>query len=184
MALALSICLLVSASAQPSNPSGFSQSVKESKLQPIPNGLPSAPEPVTSPLPARTQGFVHLTGITPKFYVIKNAAELKAFVDSIPAVTPYKTLPAPPNQDLLRRGATVNFVRDVLVVAIGANRVSRHPEYQGFDEYDDGSRDVFFTLPAPTPEAFPFGWGVYTAIVLPRVSGPTTVLVETIPAEK
>ena len=134
-------------------------------------------EPTAEASPMR--GYVFLTGITPESYLITSPEQLKTFVSTLPPVTPYKILPAPKNPDPLLTGFTVDFQSEVIAVAVGKNRTSRHPVYEGVSESRDGTRLVNFTLPAPTAEAYPFGWGVYTAVVLPRVSARTRIAVST-----
>lgn len=129
-------------------------------------------------------GFLQQTALTAPSYLLTNEQELQAFVERIPPVTPYKILPAPPNPDPFLKGFTVDFEEIVLVVAVGRNRIKNPPLYQGVETLAEGSREVYFTLSAPTAEAYPLGWAVYTAVVLPRIEGDTTVVVTTVPAKE
>jgi hypothetical protein len=126
-------------------------------------------------------GFLYQTAITQESYLITKDEELKSFVMMIPAVTPYKTLPAPPNPDPLLKDFTIDFEENVLAVAVGRNRIERPPVFQMVDESDDGGRLVQFALSKPTAEAYPFGWAVYTAVVIPRIELHTRVVVRTLP---
>jgi hypothetical protein len=146
--------------------------------------LPCPAQTVTEEVkpPTVMQGYLYQNGITPESYLLTTAEELKAFVSTLPPVTPYKNLPAPPNPDPFLHGFTVNFDHSVVAVAVGRNRIDRNPRYEGIDKLPDGSRRVRFSLSAPTAKAYPFGWAVYSAVVLPRSEAPTTVIVETVPA--
>ncbi len=127
--------------------------------------------------PEVLQGYLILDGVTPESYLLTTPEQLQAFVKTLPPHTPYKVLPAPPNPDPFLKGFSVDFEQSVIAVAVGRNRIARHPVYLGTRQTADGGRQVLFSLPAPTPEAFPFGWGVYSAVVLPRVEGATSVVV-------
>jgi hypothetical protein len=131
--------------------------------------------------PQEIKGYLYQTALTPESYLLTSPEELKAFTSMLSPVLPYKTLPAPANPDPFLKGFTVDFEQNVIAVAVGRNRINRNPSYAGIDEWDDGSRQVRFLLSAPTSEPYPFGWAVYTAVVLPRVEGRTTVLVKTLP---
>ena len=124
-------------------------------------------------------GYLHQTAITPESYLITSPEELKSFVERLPPVLPYRTLPARPNPDPLLKGYEIDFEKQLLAIAVGRNRIDKPPVYQGIEELQDGSRRVHFTLSAPTPDAYPFGWAVYTAIILERRDTPTSVVVTT-----
>lgn len=128
------------------------------------------------------QGYVYLTGVTPESYIIESPEQLKAFVSTLAPVLPHKILPAPPNPDPFRTGFTVDFKSSVIVVAVGRNRISDHPRHLGTDTFTNGNRRVRFALSAPTAQAYPFGWGVYSAVILRRIEGQTSVQLQTIPA--
>lgn len=131
----------------------------------------------------RMQGYVYLNGVTPESYIIESPEQLKAFVSTLAPVLPHKILPAPPNPDPFRTGFTVDFESSVIAVAVGRNRISDHPSYLGTDTFTNGNRRVRFALSAPTAQAYPFGWGVYSAVILRRIEGQTSVQLQTIPAQ-
>lgn len=126
------------------------------------------------------RGYLYQTAITPESYVITNPEELKAFVSMLPPVTPYKNLPAPPNPDPLLKGYSIDFSQDILVVAVGRNRIDRHPTFLATKEYEDGTRQVWWSLSAPTSQAYPYGWAVYSAVIMPKTTGTTSVTVQTL----
>ena len=126
------------------------------------------------------KGYIFQNGITPEGYVIENAEQFKAFVTTLPPTVPSKTVPAPPNTDPLLKGYNIDFESNVLVVAVGRNTISRFPTYLGTDILDDGTRQVRFSYTVVQSEAYPFGWAVYSAFVLPRIDAPTKVKVKTI----
>lgn len=128
-------------------------------------------------------GYLYQNAITPDSILITTVEEYKAFVAMLPPVTPYKILPAPANPDPLLKGYEWDFEESVLAVAVGRNRISRAPIFEEVREYEDGSRDILFRLSAPTAEAYPFGWAVYTAVVVPRRNASTTIIVRSVPIE-
>lgn len=140
----------------------------------LPAGAQRAPEEM--------RGYLYQTALTTESYLLTNPEELKAFVSMLSPVLPYKTLPAPANPDPFLKGFTVDFEQNVIAVAVGRNRISRNPSYAGLTQLENGGQQVRFVLSAPTSEPYPYGWAVYTAVVVPRVEGPTTVLVETLPS--
>jgi hypothetical protein len=129
-------------------------------------------------------GFLYQTAITQESYLITNPEEMEPFALRIPPVTPYKVLPLPPNPDPFLKGFTVNFEQSVLAVAVGRNRIKNPPVFKGTELLENGERRVHFSLPALTAEGYPLGWAVYTAVILPRIEGTTTVVVTTVPAKK
>ncbi len=130
--------------------------------------------------PEVMQGYVYQNALTQESYLITNAEELKAFVLYLPPVTPYKKLPAPPNPDPFLKGFTVDFEQNVIAVTVGRNRIVGFPEYRGVEELTNGDRQVHFTIPAPSAEAYPYGWALYSAVVLPKTVGKTSVVVESL----
>lgn len=128
--------------------------------------------------PEVMRGHVYQNALTQESYLITSAEELKAFILYLPPVTPYKKLPAPPNPDPFLKGFTVDFEQDVIAVTVGRNRITGYPEYNGVEEFENGERLVHFTIPAPSAEAYPWGWAIYSAVVLPRTEGKTTIVVE------
>lgn len=133
--------------------------------------------------PKVMQGYLIQTALTKEGFLITNQEELNAFVQLLPKVKPYKKLPAPPNPDPFLKGFTVDFEENLLVVSVGLNRISGFPEYKGLRELENGDREVHFTVPAPVTHAYPFGWALYSAVIVARTSGETRVIVETLKAE-
>jgi hypothetical protein len=131
------------------------------------------------------QGYLYQTAITQESYLLTNPQELQSFVAWLSPVLPYKTLPAPPNPDPFLKGFTVDFEQNVIAVAVARDRISDPPSYLGTVPLEDGTRQARFELSAPDrSKPSPFGWAVYTAVVLPREQAPTTVLVRTLPSHK
>lgn len=124
-------------------------------------------------------GYLVQTAITPESYQITNSQDLQSFVTMLPKATPFKTLPATPNPDPLLRGYAPDFERSVLYVATGRDRIDQPPVYQGVEFLTDGTRLVKFFLPRRTSPTHPYGWAVYTGVVLPRSDGLTRVVVTT-----
>ena len=125
------------------------------------------------------QGYIFQNGITPEGYVIENAEQLKAFVTTLPLTVPSKTVPAPPNADPPLKGETIDLEANTLVIAVGRNTISRYPRYLSTDILGDGTRQVSFSYTVVQSEPYPFGWAVYSALVLPRINATTRVKVET-----
>ena len=124
-------------------------------------------------------GYLVQTAITPESYQITNPQELQSFVIMLPKVTPFKTLPATPNPDPFLTGYTPNFEENILVVATGRDRIEQPPVFQGVEFLSDGTRLVKFFLPERLSPTYPYGWAVYTGVVLPRTDGMTRVVVTT-----
>lgn len=122
-------------------------------------------------------GYLIQTAITPESYLITSSQELSEFTTMLPKVTPYKTLPATPSPDPLLNGATVNFEESVLVIATGRDRISDPPRFKAVETAADGTRLVVFELPERSSKTHPYGWAVYSAVVLPRTEGLTKVVV-------
>jgi hypothetical protein len=129
-------------------------------------------------------GYLVETAITPESYLISNSGELQSFVSMLSKVKPFKTLPAPPNPDPFLTGYTPNFEEDILVVAIGQDRISDPPVFRGVETLDDGTRLVRFDLPERTAKTFPYGWAVYTAVILPRAGGTVKVIINGVEQEE
>ncbi len=145
--------------------------------------LPTIAQDEDQPESDVMQGYIYQNALTPESYLITSAEELKAFVQYLPPVTPYKTLPAPPNPDPFLNGFTIDFEQSVVAVAVGRNRIVGFPEYKGTEEFENGGRDVHFTIPAPTTNAYPYGWAIYSAVVLPRTEGKTRLVVQNLKKE-
>lgn len=133
--------------------------------------------------PEVMRGYIYQNALTPESYLITSPEELKAFLQYLPPVTPYKTLPAPLNPDPFLHGFAVDFEQSVLAVAVGRNRIVGFPEYRGTEEFEGGERSIHFTIPAPATNAYPYGWAIYSAVVLPRTEGKTRLVVESLKPE-
>jgi hypothetical protein len=119
-------------------------------------------------------GFVRQSDLGPGSKVIETAEQLADFVSCLPDELPSKKQPAPPNPDRFRHGFSPDFSQEVLVVVVHRDTISAFPVYKGLKVNSDG-RVVKFDVPGPPPEARPYGWGVYTAVILPRSSLPTKI---------
>lgn len=147
--------------------------------------LPAAGQPVV-PVDGSIKvlgGYLFQTAITPESYVITNEEALKPFTSMLPPTTPYKNLPATPNPDPFLHGFKVDFDQQVLVVAVGRDRITKAPVFGGVQAAEDGTRLVLFSLQDTTGEAHPYGWSVYTAVVLPKTDGTTRAVVITVPKQ-
>ncbi len=106
--------------------------------------------------------------------VITSKEELAKFAACIPATLPQKRGPEPPNPDPLRGDFTVDFEKEILVIAVHRDTLSAFPNFLGTSMDGEGI-SVDFEIPEPPPEAKPDGWGVYTAVVLPKSDIPTRI---------
>lgn len=125
--------------------------------------------------PAVKRGFVLQSSAGPATQVIQSPEALAAFVACLPERLPHMKEPAPLNPDPLRAGTLqLDFSREVLVVCVHRDTISAFPDYRGVCTETD-ARVVAFEVPDRPPEARPNGWGVYTAVVLPRCDLPTRI---------
>lgn len=124
--------------------------------------------------PQVLRGFVRQSELGPGSRVIETAEQLAEFVSSLPDELPSKKQPAPPNPDRFRHGFSPDFSQEVLVVVVHRDTISAFPVYKSLEVCAD-SRVIKFDVPGPPPEARPYGWGVYTAVILPRSSLPTKI---------
>ena len=129
------------------------------------------------------EGFLQQTAITQESYLITDEKALKEFVDRIPPVLPYKTLPATPNPDPFLKDLKIDFEESIVVVAVGRDRIADRPVFKGL-ERAEGVRYVDFILPERTARTYPYGWAVYTALVLPRIDSETKIVVTGTPKPK
>jgi hypothetical protein len=114
--------------------------------------------------PRLYRGHLLQGAIGPASRVIDTPEALAEFVSCLPPDLPSKRQPAPANPDPLRLpGFQLDFAKEVLVVAVHLDTVSAFPEYRGVRQ-----EQVLFEISDPPPEARPYGWGVYTGVVLPR----------------
>ena len=128
--------------------------------------------------PEILHGYIYQNAITPESYLITSPEELKAFTQYLSPVKPYKILPAPPSNDPFLKGLTVDFEQNVVVVAVGRDRIEGFPEYLGTYDTAEGEREVRFVIPAPASNAFPYGWAIYSGLILPRTEAQTRIQVE------
>ncbi len=132
--------------------------------------------------PSLLRGYLMQTMMTPASYLLTNPEQLKAFVEMLPPNIPFKILPAPANPDPFLHDFTVDFSKNLLAVAVRRNGTTNFPSFLGIREQPGGVRTIHFEIAAPTAEAYPLGWAVYSAVVVPRM-GPTSVMVTTAPAK-
>ena len=107
--------------------------------------------------------------------VIGSEEQFRTFVAAIPSTLPDKRRADRPNPDPLRGDFRIDFSKQVLVVAVHRDTLSAFPEYLGTSKEADGI-SVDFTIPEPPPEARPYGWGVYTAVLLPKSEHPHRIV--------
>lgn len=143
---------------------------------------PSENQSLDNLAPQVMQGYIFQTMTTPESYLIANGEELKAFVATLPPYTPYKVLPAPVNNDPFLHGFSPDFENEVLVIAVGHDRITNNPIFMGLANSSQGEREVNFGLTAKTLEPYPYGWAVYSALILPRIQGPTSIKILSLPA--
>lgn len=119
---------------------------------------------LAQPEPEVMRGFVLQTKAGPCSTVIETPEELARFIACLPADLPQKREPAAPNPDPLRqKGFSLDFSRQVLAVVVHRDTISAFPEFRGVQ-----GDLVMFDVPGRPPEARPYDWGVYTAVILPR----------------
>lgn len=123
-------------------------------------------------------GYLIQTAITPESYLVTSTEEFQSFLTMLPKVTPFKTLPATPNPDPFLKGHSPDFGENILVIATGRDRINQPPIFRGVETLGDGSRRVLFWLPKRTEQTYPYGWGVYTVVSLPRIQATTKVVVD------
>ena len=120
-------------------------------------------------------GFVLQSEFGPPSCVIQTPEELAEFVACLPERLPHMKEPAPPNPDPIRQpDFHLDFAKQVLVVCVQRDTISAFPRYKRVGAESE-ARVVDFDVPGRPPEARPYDWGVYTAVVLPRVGLPTRI---------
>lgn len=104
---------------------------------------------------------------SPEHILIDSDKDLDGFRERIPQNRPTKKQPAPANNDPLLKHGEVDFSKHVLFVVTRNQTISAYPEFLGTEDSGD---DVVlrFRIPEPPPEARPYGWGTYRAVLLPR----------------
>ena len=102
---------------------------------------------------------------SPHYEVITERSALDKFIERIPEKRPTKRHPAPPNDDPLRT-IQIDFEQQSLIVVTRDETLSAYPELK--DTTDSGPETVIrFSLPQTPPEARPYGWGTYRALLVP-----------------
>jgi hypothetical protein len=105
--------------------------------------------------------------------VIRDAAEMADFVALIPRDAITKTNPAPPSEDPLLAGPSIDWSRHVVLVGFRSDTMYGDVVFQDLRRDGDDLR-VRVLTPEPGPERFgaqPLGVGAYRAIVVDRVPG-------------
>lgn len=121
------------------------------------------------------QGFVLQSELGPASQVIDSPEALAQFIACLPERLPHMKEPAPLNDDPLREpGFSLDFEHSLLVVCVHRDTISAFPEYKG-NQAEPDARMVDFDVPSPPPEARPYDWGVYTAVLLPKGDLPTRI---------
>ena len=83
----------------------------------------------------------------------------------IPENRPTKKHPAPSNDDPLRT-KPIDFERYTLIVVTRDETISAYPEFKDIAE-SEAETLLRFSIPQPPPEARPYGWGTYRALLVP-----------------
>ncbi len=113
---------------------------------------------------------------SPHYQVIADQSTWEKFLKRIPAHRPTKRKPSPPNEDSLKK-KQVDFERYRLIVVTRDETLSAYPEFKDLTE--SGPETVIrFSLPQPPPEARPYGWGTYRALLVPSGKNYRIELVE------
>lgn len=114
--------------------------------------------------PKTYQGFIYTDETGQVTQVIRNQAQLDKFRKRIPSELPSMKRPAPPNNDPLLSD-TFDFSREMLVVAGRGDNLSARPRLLKIKDGDH--LETVWSLPEKPPEAKPYGWGTYSAVVVP-----------------
>lgn len=122
-------------------------------------------------------GYLMQTAITPPVYQLNSAQDLQSFVVMLPRAEPFKTLPADPNHDPFLHGYSPNFEESFVIIATGRDRIDNAPVLVGIEMAADGTRIVEFEVADRNNRPYPYGWAVYSGVVLPRIDAPTKVVV-------
>ena len=126
--------------------------------------------------PVQYKGWVYYetSDPSPHYQIVDNEKALDEFRQRIPKKRPTKKHPAPPNEDPLLQEGALDFQKNLLIVVMRDETISAYPEFKSVQE-DEHQVVVHFHLPEPPPEARPFGWGTYRAVVLPIQKKPYQV---------
>lgn len=124
------------------------------------------------------QGWVYFEEGDPSPYIqtITDRAALDEFRGRIPEYRPTKKKPAPTNDDPLRT-REIDLGEQTLVVVSRNHTISAYPEFVGQEEADAETL-LKFRLPEPPPEARPYGWGTYRALLVPSGKQYRVVIVD------
>lgn len=106
--------------------------------------------------------------------VITTREQLAEFVACISPTLPDKRHPDRPNPDPLRGEFSIDFDKEILAIAVHRDTISAFPIFLGRSMDGEGI-SVDFEIPEPPPEARPYGWGVYTGVILPKTEIPTRI---------
>ncbi len=98
---------------------------------------------------------------------IRTKEDYQRFQQRIPPILPSKRRPPEENPDPLRTTLPWEFTTEMVLLAVRSDTLSAVPELHNLIE-DEEEIVVTFVLEPPPPEAYPYGWGVYRAIVVPR----------------
>ena len=102
---------------------------------------------------------------SPHYQVITERSAMDSFRKRIPHNRPTKKQPAPPNDDPLRT-RQIDFEQQSLIVVTRDETLSAYPELKDLTE-SETETVIRFSLPQPPPEARPYGWGTYRALLVP-----------------
>ena len=111
---------------------------------------------------------------SPEVLIIEDLDSFRKFQKQLPERKPSKKQPAPENEDPFRKLDAVDFATERVVIVSRSQTISAHPIYLATDTQSD-QVVVWFEIPEPPPEARPYGWGVYRAVVLPQSEKPIVV---------
>ena len=113
------------------------------------------------------QGWIYFDDVAPSphYQVITEQSAMDKFRKRIPENRPTKRHPAPPNDDPLRT-RQIDFEQQSLIVVTRDETLSAYPEFKDKTE-SEAVTVIRFSLPQPPPEARPYGWGTYRALLVP-----------------
>ena len=103
---------------------------------------------------------------SPHHELIRSEKALNEFRKRIPKHRPTKKKPAPAHDDPLAKEGRIDFSKYLLIVVSRDDTLSAYPVLTGVVETKE-QVVVWFELPEPPPEAMPYGWGTYRAVLLP-----------------
>jgi hypothetical protein len=103
--------------------------------------------------------------------VIRDDVGLREFLQEIPATTVSRTRPAPPNDDPLLKGLSIDFENELLII-LRRNSMS-HPVCTAIWRHN-AIQQVVVEYP-DEPYARPYGTGTYTALLVDKFDGVTVL---------